>query len=101
MGVLANIVKTIESWFHIDNVTTMEQKTAFLNKKAQENPETLNWSHSIVDLLKLTGQDSSLHARVALAKEMGFEGTFTGTAEQNLWLHQKVMDHLKIFEGEK
>lgn len=61
---------------------------------AKANPQHLQWRTSIVDLMKLTGQDSSLAARARLADELGHKGPFTGTAEQNTWLHQKVLDRL-------
>jgi hypothetical protein len=50
-----------------------------------------------VDLLKLMGQDSSLEARAVMAKQLGYlgPGKFTGTAEQNIWLHQQLMSHLQ------
>ena len=34
-----------------------------LDKMASENKQKLDWRHSIVDLMKLVGMDSSLNAR--------------------------------------
>jgi hypothetical protein len=53
----------------------------------------LNWRTSIVDLMKLLGIDSDYDARKALAAEMGRED-YSGTAEDNVWLHRRVMQDL-------
>ncbi len=53
--------------------------------------ETMNWEHSIVDLMKLLGLDSSLKARKALALELGYpDDVNTGSAEMNVWLSKEV-----------
>jgi hypothetical protein len=52
-----------------------------------------DWRHSIVDLLKLLGLDSSLTARKELAQELGVQGE-AGTAETNIALHKAVMRKL-------
>jgi hypothetical protein len=56
--------------------------------------QNLNWRESIVDLLKLIGQDSSLPARERMAAQLGYHGAYNGSAEMNIWLHQKVMERL-------
>ena len=66
--------------------------TAIAQKKGMTN---LNWQTSIVDLMKLIGQDSSLANREELATELGYTGPKDGSAEMNMWLHQKVMDKLR------
>ena len=53
----------------------------------------LNWRTSIVDLMKLLGIDSDYEARKALAVEMGRDD-YSGTAEDNVWLHRRVMQDL-------
>lgn len=55
---------------------------------------TLDWRNSIVDLMKLTGSDSSLESRKALAMELGYTGKLDGSAEMNMWLHAQVMREL-------
>ena len=65
-----------------------------LNKLASENKEKLDWKHSIVDLLKLVGMDSSLTARKALAAELHYTGDTTDSATMNIWLHKQVMKKL-------
>lgn len=67
---------------------------AALTRLAAQNPQKLDWRHSIVDLMKLTGQDSSLAARKSLAAELGYTGALNGSAEMNIWLHQQVMSRL-------
>ena len=67
---------------------------AVLNKLASENKEKLDWKHSIVDLLKLVGMDSSLSARKVLAAELHYTGDTTDSATMNIWLHKQVMKKL-------
>lgn len=65
-----------------------------LDRKANANPENLDWRHSVVDLMKLNGQDSSLAARGKLAKDLGYTGALNGSAEMNTWLHARLLDKL-------
>ena len=51
----------------------------------------LDWRHSIVDLMKLLGIDSSLPARRELARELGYTASTDDTAAMNVWLHRQVM----------
>lgn len=52
----------------------------------------LNWKVSIVDLLKLLGIDSSLQARIELAKELGCPpDMMEDSARMNVWLHKTVL----------
>ena len=67
---------------------------AVLNGLAATHAETLDWQHSIVDLLKLVGLDSSLAARKELATDLGYTGELDGSAAMNLWLHKAVMQKL-------
>lgn len=53
----------------------------------------LNWRTSIVDLLKLLGIDSDYESREALAQEIGISD-YSGSAEDNVALHRKVMQGL-------
>jgi hypothetical protein len=55
--------------------------------------DRLNWRTSIVDLMKLIGVDSDYDSRKALAQEMG-RTDYSGTAEDNVWLHRQVMSEL-------
>ncbi|MDF8334172.1 DUF3597 domain-containing protein [Novosphingobium cyanobacteriorum] len=65
---------------------------ARLTELAQGRP--LDWRHSIVDLMKVIGLDSSLDNRKELARELGYTGPLDGSAEMNLWLHKAVMRKL-------
>ena len=58
----------------------------------------LNWRTSIVDLMKLLGIDSDYDSRKALAEEMG-RTDYAGSAEDNVWLHQQVMEGLRSHGG--
>jgi len=67
---------------------------AVLTVMAQDNPQTLDWRHSIVDLMKLLSLDSSLTARKELAGELGYTGDTNDSATMNIWLHKAVMGKL-------
>jgi hypothetical protein len=67
---------------------------AILTKLAASNKEKLDWRHSIVDLMKLLGLDSSLSARKELASELHYTGDKNDSASMNIWLHKQVMHKL-------
>ena len=67
---------------------------AILDKMASENKQKLDWRHSIVDLMKLVGMDSSLSARRELAADLKYSGDTGDTATMNIWLHKEVMKKL-------
>jgi Domain of unknown function (DUF3597) len=64
---------------------------AILDGLAAKNPEKLDWKHSIVDLMKLVGMDSSFGARKELAKDLNYTGDMNDSASMNVWLHKQVM----------
>ena len=65
-----------------------------LTAKAAQAGQTLDWRHSIVDLKKLLGLDSSLAARKELAGELHYTGDTNDSATMNIWLHKEVMQKL-------
>jgi hypothetical protein len=68
---------------------------AKLEGLAASNPQKLNWTVSIVDLLKLLDLDSSLGARKELATELGCPAEKMGdSAQMNMWLHKTVLQKL-------
>jgi hypothetical protein len=67
---------------------------AVLTGMASQNPQKLDWRHSIVDLMKLLGLDSGLGARKELARELGYAGDAGDSAAMNVWLHGQVMRKL-------
>lgn len=73
--------------------------TAILDGLAAKNPEKLDWKHSIVDLMKLVGMDSSLTSRKELATDLKYPGDMGDTASMNLWLHKRVMKELAEHGG--
>ena len=93
MGILSSIIANVEAFFRPE--MTPQQKADALDRMAAAAGEKLDWRHSVVDLMKLTQQDSGFDARRKLAGELGKTG-YTGTAQENDWLHQQVMDRLKI-----
>ena len=72
---------------------------AILNDMASKNSEKLDWKHSIVDLMKLVGMDSSFGARKQLAHEMGYTGDMGDSAAMNVWLHKQMMAQLAANGG--
>jgi hypothetical protein len=61
---------------------------------AMNEGKGLNWRTSIVDLMKLTGMDSSLAERKELANELGYTGDTSDSASMNIWLHKQVMQKI-------
>ena len=64
---------------------------AIVNGLAAKNSEKLDWKHSIVDLMKLVGMDSSFGARKELAKDLHYSGDMNDSASMNVWLHKTVL----------
>lgn len=108
MGILSNIFSKIFPSSHPaqnDAATTTAPDTgvvsgqatpvvdvaAILNDMAAKNPQKLDWSSSIVDLMKLLDLDSSLTARKELATELAYQGNVGDSAAMNIWLHKQVM----------
>jgi len=73
---------------------------AILDKLAAGNAEKLDWKHSIVDMMKLVGMDSSITARKALAADLHYTGDTNDSATMNLWLHKEVMKQLAANGGQ-
>lgn len=71
---------------------------AVLEDRYARAGQDLNYQSSIVDLMKLLDLDSSYEARKELATEMG-RTDYSGTAEDNIWLHGRVMDELEKSGG--
>ncbi len=93
MSLLRSIIDAIARY--LNGPMSPENLAAALDKQAAASSERLDWRNSIVDLMKLTGQDSSLQAREQLARELGYTGKLDGSAEMNIWLHQQVIARLR------
>ena len=68
--------------------------TASLDDLAANAGQKLDWRHSIVDLMKLVGLESSLAERKELADELGYAGDKNDSAAMNIWLHKQVIKKL-------
>lgn len=68
--------------------------TASLDDLAAHAGQKLDWRHSIVDLMKLVGMESSLAERKQLADELGYTGDKNDSAAMNVWLHKQVIKKL-------
>jgi hypothetical protein len=77
----------------VDVEVVMETMAAGTSQK-------LDWRHSIVDLMKLVGIDSSLANRKALAQELGYTGDMGDSATMNIWLHKEVLRQLSANGGQ-
>lgn len=66
----------------------------------EQRDQKLNWRTSIVDLMKLTGMDSTLAERKELAKELGYTGDNSDTATMNIWLHKQVIARIRADGGQ-
>lgn len=66
----------------------------------EQRDQKLNWRTSIVDLMKLTGMDSTLEERRELANELGYPGNTADTAEMNVWLHKQVIQRIRDNGGQ-
>jgi hypothetical protein len=73
---------------------------AVLEGLAAKNPQKLDWQHSIVDMMKLLGLDSSLSNRKQLAQELHYTGDTDDSAAMNVWLHGEVMKKLSANGGQ-
>ena len=72
---------------------------AVLSGMEANTGQKLDWRHSIVDLMKLLGVDSSLSARKELAQELHYTGDANDSASMNIWLHKQVMTKLAANGG--
>lgn len=72
----------------------------FLSKKAEESDEDLNWETSVVDLLKLLGQDSSAMSRRQYMEVLDLDPKRSGTPDGNEDLRVALMDELAANGGE-
>jgi len=81
------------------SVATEVDIASTLDKLAADSKQKLDWKHSIVDLMKLVGMDSSLEARKDLAADLHYTGNTSDSAAMNIWLHQEVMKKLAANGG--
>jgi hypothetical protein len=88
-GGLADAVKDLGSPQAQAQVVDIESRL-----DAMDGADRLNWRTSIVDLLKLVGVDSSYENRKELAGELG-RSDYSGSAEDNIWLHKATMRELE------
>jgi hypothetical protein len=73
---------------------TPEEVEAYLVACSHVAPDATDWRSSITDLLKILDLDASMDARRALFTELSGKGTYGGSAQQNIWLHEQVMTRL-------
>lgn len=79
--------------------TTSINVDAELRDRAKTAGKDLNWRESIVDLMKLLDLDSSLDARIQLARRWGYEGDLNGSQAMNLYLHRHLVRRFSAAGG--
>lgn len=70
-----------------------------LDDLVKKGNQQLDWRHSIVDLMKAVGMESSLAERKELAKELGYSGDMSDSAKMNVWLHAQVFSQIAANGG--
>ncbi len=93
------VQEKIEEFFGVAKPVDPEEVFA-----AMENPEKLDWQHSVVDLIKLLGGDSSWDARKTYAASLGYpedEISKADSAKMNIWLHRQIMTEVARTGGKK
>lgn len=92
---METVLRIIEWFINLFRPLSSVDVNRILTERAAQKREQLNWSTSIVDLLKVLDMNWSIESRRRLASALGYEGHYTGTAEQNIWLHGKVLEILQ------
>lgn len=75
---------------------------AALAEQAARLPTALDWRHCTPDLLTLLNLDSSLQARLILARELGYASIVrldTAIVAMDKWLHAEILTILRSTHG--
>lgn len=72
---------------------------ALLAKRARDADLSLNYTESVVDLMKLLGLDSSIGERRRLAQKWGYPGLADGSRQMNIWVHEQLKSRLRKAGG--
>ncbi len=95
----AEVQEKIEEFFGV--VKPADPEEVFTS---MDNPEKLDWKHSVVDLIKLLGGDSSWDARKKYAASLGYPEdaiSKADSAKMNIWLHRQIMTEVARTGGKK
>ena len=91
------VVATSRMIFHEGNINnkTLLAATPIINSEVEKclkpQVKSADLNNSIVDYLKLNGEDASLEARMLVARSSGVEN-YIGSGAQNLFLLEKLID---------
>jgi len=83
----------------ITNALSRTKLEQILEGRANTFGQRLNWRDSIIDLLKLLHQNSSVQYRNELATNLGVTVGTAGSIERNTALHKVVMEELQSNSG--
>jgi hypothetical protein len=70
--------------------TEAEIDAALRKLAEQRGQKGLDWKNSITDLLVVLEIPNMFHTRGGLYNDLGGEGEYKGTAEQNVWMIHEV-----------
>jgi hypothetical protein len=102
VGAIARLIHPDKprEWFENVELPTdlsEEEVVARLDAIAEHDPALKGWRTSVVDLMKLAHHDApdrderaSYHRRKELAADIDVSRPYTGSAEDNVWLHEQV-----------
>ena len=67
---------------------------AIMDAAVAASGQKLDWRHSIVDMMKALGMESTLAERKELAAELHYTGDTHDSAAMNIWLHKALIAKL-------
>lgn len=97
IGRLRDLVQHVRAAVDETREKLQERRAESLKEKLNEMAkDTLytDWRNSVTDLAFLVGEDGSFGGRKQLWADLKCEGKYTGSAEQNIALHAKLMEEL-------
>lgn len=70
-----------------------------LTDRASQIGKPSNWPVSIVDLMKLLGQDSREHHLIEVANKLNYTGDTRYSYQMHIWLHKQLIKILAQNDG--
>ena len=74
--------------------TAIVDVASIMDAAVEASDEELDWRHSIVDMMKALGMESTLAERKELAAELHYTGDTHDSAAMNIWLHSALLAKL-------
>ncbi|KAF2185415.1 hypothetical protein K469DRAFT_687780 [Zopfia rhizophila CBS 207.26] len=89
----------VENRFRILRMTNTKSRPEELAAEKARKGVKLRWQESVVGLLKLIGLDSSMTSRKQLAEQLDINADPPGSANQNMALHNAIIQVLSMNSG--